>query len=132
MSGLPNSKSEAISASDGSFANRPCNAIRRAIHLEIAADLSSDACLLCIRNFINRRGVPLVIRSDNGTNIVGVEKELHALGIQWKFNTPANPSEGGAWERLVQSVKKSMNAMLKEHAPRFETLQSSMPRQSQY
>ncbi|XP_073831550.1 uncharacterized protein [Musca autumnalis] len=46
------------------------------------------------------------------------------LGIQWKFNTPANPSEGGAWERLVQSVKKSLNAMLREHSPRFETLQS--------
>ncbi|XP_073835298.1 uncharacterized protein isoform X2 [Musca autumnalis] len=112
----------------------------RAIHLEIAADLSSDACLLCIRNFINRRGAPLVIRSDNGTNFVGIEKELNgekgfidnnvmtsslsALGIQWKFNTPANPSEGGAWERLVQSVKKSLNAMLREHSPRFETLQS--------
>ncbi|XP_075164613.1 uncharacterized protein LOC142237137 [Haematobia irritans] len=74
----------------------------RAIHLEIAPDLSSDSCLLCIRNFINRR----------------------ALGIQWKFNTPANPSEGGAWERLVQWVKKALYAMLREHSPRLETLQS--------
>ena len=31
----------------------------RAIHLDIASDLSTDACLICIRNFINRRGVPI-------------------------------------------------------------------------
>ncbi|XP_036340511.1 uncharacterized protein LOC118749837 [Rhagoletis pomonella] len=112
----------------------------RAIHLEVATDLSSDACLICIRNFINRRGVPVVIRSDNGTNFVGIAKELQGvssfldsssltagltpLGIRWKFNTPANPSEGGAWERLVQSVKKALFTMLKEHSPRLETLQS--------
>mgnify|MGYP004582384921 CR=1 FL=1 len=102
--------------------------------------MSSDACLVAIRNFINRRGVPVVIRSDNGTNFVGIPKELQgcinfldinsistglsSLGIQWKFNTPANPSEGGVWERLVQSVKKAMYGILKDHSPRLETLQS--------
>ena len=113
----------------------------RAVHLELVTDLSSDACLVAIRNFVNRRGVPVVIRSDNGTNFVGIPKELQGctnfldnnkvfssglstLGIRWKFNTPANPSEGGVWERLVQSVKKAMYAILKEHAPRLETLQS--------
>ena len=35
----------------------------RAIHLEVASDLSSDACLVCLRNFINRRGVPVQIRT---------------------------------------------------------------------
>ncbi|XP_059216472.1 uncharacterized protein LOC131994137 isoform X3 [Stomoxys calcitrans] len=113
----------------------------RAVHLEISTDLSSDACLLCIRNFINRRGVPVMIRSDNGTNFVGIAKELQgtsnfldindsfrssmtALGIKWVYNTPNNPSEGGVWERLVQSVKKALYAMLKEHAPKLETLQA--------
>ena len=48
----------------------------RAIHLEIASDLSTDACLICIRNFINRRGVPILIRSDNWTNFVRITKEL--------------------------------------------------------
>lgn len=110
----------------------------RAVHLEIACDLSSDACLLCIRNFVNRRGVPIQIRSDNGTNFVGIRKELNGvtdfldnakmidglspLGIEWKFNAPANPSAGGVWERLVQSVKKVLCVILKEHAPRLETL----------
>ncbi|XP_075151975.1 uncharacterized protein LOC142226001 [Haematobia irritans] len=112
----------------------------RAVHLEIATDLSSDACILCIRNFINRRGVPIQIRSDNGTNFVGLTKELSGevgfldhgvmqsklvpLGIKWKFNTPSNPSAGGSWERLVQSVKRSLGVVLKEHAPRIDTLYS--------
>ena len=112
----------------------------RAVHLEIVADLSTDACLVAIRNFINRRGVPVVMRSDNGTNFVGIPKELKGcndfldnndlisglspLGIRWKFNTPSNPSEGGVWERLVQSVKKALYAVLREHSPRLETLHS--------
>lgn len=47
----------------------------RAVHLEVAFDLSTDACILAIRNFINRRGTPLKIRSDNGKNFVGVDQE---------------------------------------------------------
>lgn len=112
----------------------------RAVHLEVATNLSSDSCLLCVRNFINRRGVPTQMRSDNGTNFVGLTKELSReekfidfdkiddalkpLGIKWKFNTPSDPSAGGAWERLVQSVKKALYSILKEHVPRPETLYS--------
>ena len=47
----------------------------RVIHLEISRDLSIDAVILCIRNFINRRGLPVRIRSDRGTNFVGASKE---------------------------------------------------------
>lgn len=43
----------------------------RAVHMEVAEDLSTDACLVCLRNFINLRGVPKRIRSDCGTNFVG-------------------------------------------------------------
>lgn len=51
----------------------------RAVHLEIAADLSSDSCILCIKNFINLRGVPVKIRSDNGTNFVGADNIIYDL-----------------------------------------------------
>ncbi|XP_062704119.1 uncharacterized protein LOC115258504 [Aedes albopictus] len=43
----------------------------RAIHLEVASDLSSDTFLGALKRFISRRGYPVEIRSDNGTNFVG-------------------------------------------------------------
>lgn len=110
----------------------------RAVHLELAADLSADACLLCVRNFANTRGVPQRIQSDNGTNFVGawgemqreptffdeaaMRRGLTKLGIEWHFNCPGNPEAGGAWERLVQSTKRILAVTLKEVAPRVETL----------
>ncbi|XP_017485152.1 PREDICTED: uncharacterized protein LOC108373725 [Rhagoletis zephyria] len=114
----------------------------RAIHLEVAYDLSTDACILAMRNFMNRRGVPRRIRSDNGKNFIGVDNdmrrfsdvfdcqvvhtELTSKGVEWLFNCPANPSEGGVWERMVQCVKRVLRHTMKEVAPREFTLQSLM------
>lgn len=100
----------------------------RAVHLEIARDLSTDTCLMCIRNFMSRRGTPVRIRSDNGTNFVGADRELQkqlkefdqgmiadalaTKNIEWVFNCPLNPHAGGCWERLVRSVKRAMGHAL--------------------
>lgn len=112
----------------------------RALHMEVATDLSTDACLVAIRNFINTRGVPARIRSDCGTNFVGadnelrrtqdfldvaaIQRELATRGIEWIFNCPANPEAGGAWERLVQATKRVLRIILKSTTPRVETLRS--------
>ncbi|XP_036346799.1 uncharacterized protein LOC118756115 [Rhagoletis pomonella] len=110
----------------------------RAVHLELAHDLSTDSCIVAMRNFINRRGVPVRIRSDNGKNFVGadmeakrfsevfdcdrLQSELSQRGVEWIFNSPFNPAEGGAWERLVQCVKRVLRHTLKERSPREHTL----------
>lgn len=112
----------------------------RAVHMEVASDLSTDACLLCIKNFCNIRGVPARIRSDCGTNFVGADNEIRRTadfidesaltrdlgvrGIEWRMNCPANPEAGGAWERLIQSTMRVLAITLKSTAPRVETLRS--------
>ncbi|CAB3250196.1 unnamed protein product [Arctia plantaginis] len=50
----------------------------RAVHLELAASLSSDSAILALRRLIARRGQPAIILSDCGTNFVGANKELRA------------------------------------------------------
>ena len=94
----------------------------RAIHMELAGDLSADSFLLDLRRFISRRSNVKVMRSDNGTNFVGANNELnlrikqldqirlHKFSnhkkIEWIVNPPASPWMGGAWESLVNQLQK--------------------------
>ena len=48
----------------------------RAVHIELAKDLSTDAFILTLCRFLSRRRNVQVIRSNNGTNFVGANKEL--------------------------------------------------------
>ncbi len=102
----------------------------RAVHLEVAYSLDTNSCINCIRRFMCRRGQVLHLRSDNGTNFIGAQRELrNALksldhdtiqstflseGIKWTFNTPAGSHHGGVWERLIRLVKKVLYSTLQQ------------------
>lgn len=106
-----------------------CLAIR-AVHLEVASSLDTDACLNAIRRFLARRGQVREMYSDNGTNFRSadselrksikewntskIEKHLQQKGVQWNFNPPAGSHHGGSWERLIRSVRKILNITVKE------------------
>ena len=51
----------------------------KAVHLELASDLTTDAFIASLRRFISRRGKPSLIWSDNGSNFVGASRELAEL-----------------------------------------------------
>ncbi|CAG5056931.1 unnamed protein product [Parnassius apollo] len=109
----------------------------RAVHLELAASLTPASMIMALRRFIARRGKPAVIYSDNGTNFKAAHKELlqaceecyegmknesFRKYMKWKFIPRGTPHMGGAWERLVRSIKIALTATLKERSPREEVL----------
>ena len=99
------------------------------IHLEIAGDLTTDSFILALHRFIARRGNVKHIRSNNGTNFKGAQKELQDaiaeiiipkvvselvqkhVNFVWTFNPPSSPWMGGAWEALINSVKRTLKAI---------------------
>ncbi|XP_065075705.1 uncharacterized protein LOC135699384 [Ochlerotatus camptorhynchus] len=114
----------------------------RGVHIEIAHSLTTDSCILALRNFIARRGPPLEMISDRGTNFIGASRELRealklvdekklmvefvGLNTKWTFNPPTAPHFGGCWERLIQSVKKTMNDFDPPRLPSDEILRSML------
>jgi len=95
---------------------------------------------MCIRNFFNRRGTPREIFTDNGTNFKASEKviceELPRVvfdevyrsfdTIKWSFNPPSAPHMGGAWERLIGSIKRVLSAICPAMKFTSESLQSAL------
>lgn len=102
----------------------------RAVHLEVSHSLDTSSCINALRPFLSRRGQVSVLRSDNGTNFVGAERELRESlkdlnqskiqesmlkrGVKWIFNTPAASHHGGVWERQIRTVRKVLSALLKQ------------------
>ena len=55
-----------------------------------------------------------------------IESDLAQKKIVWKFNPPRAPHFGGIWERLVQSCKKVMIAILDNRSLTDEVLSTTM------
>ena len=114
----------------------------RAVHIEFAQSLDNESCLARVTRFNARRDYPSTIINDNGTNFVGAANELKAFmnewdkakiesdleqkKIVWKFNPPGAPHFGGIWERLVQSCKKVMIAILDNRSLTDKVLSKTM------
>ena len=104
----------------------------RAVHIEIANSLTADSFINALRRFIARRGKPDHIYSDNGSNFVGAncilresldelnQKSLNQFccqqEIKWTFNPPTASHMGGAWERMIRSVRKILTALTRDQA----------------
>ena len=105
-----------------------CLAIR-ACHLEACPSLTSNSFLNAFRRFLARRRQPRFLRSDIGTIFIGArrylweifndelryskEKVWQANDKQWDFNPPSAPHFGGAWERMIQTGKRTLLILLR-------------------
>lgn len=112
----------------------------RAVHIELISSLSTDAFIMSLTCFIGRRGLPNEIFCDNGTNFRGADNELkrvtdenmqHAITdkfatIKFNFNPPSAPHMGGAWERLIRSIKAGLRHLLNGNVTSEELLRTSL------
>ena len=112
----------------------------RAVHLEVAKSLETDDFILLLMRFLNRRGHVKELRSDNGTNFVGANREIKEAiehiddgkvrsellqhGCKWVFYPPGASHMSGVWERLVKSVKRSLKAIIGKDLINEEVLQT--------
>lgn len=104
----------------------------KAVHIEMVADLTTEAFIAALKRFVARRGKPEVIFCDNATNFVGARRqlsELHQLfraeqfknavvtetakeAIEFKFIPAKSPNFGGLWEAAVKSLKGHMRRVI--------------------
>jgi hypothetical protein len=89
-------------------------------------DLTADSFLAALTRFVSRRGLPKDVFSDCGTNFVGANTKLKRIikefwksktlqnevnhfciqhQVNFHFNPPASPHQGGLWESAVKSMK---------------------------
>ena len=114
----------------------------RTVHIEIVCSLNTDSFIMALQRFISRRGRPVLLRFDNGTNFVWGHAELKAAlkswnkaqideylkqkDIQWKFNAPTASHVGGVWERQIRTIRKLMYSIIREQPCDDESLTTLM------
>ena len=110
--------------------------VSRAVHLETSNSLETDSFIDALQRFICRHGPIKEIRCDNGTHFVGAERELREYikelnqdsirdellhhQICWKCNPPTASHMGGSWERIIQSVRRILVSLFREHDGRLD------------
>lgn len=114
----------------------------KAIHLELASDLTTDTYLACLRRLISRRGLPKEIYSDNASTFKGARNQLVEIynlfssrdhqskvfqftaqkGIDFHFIPSYSPTFGGLWEAAVKSTKYHLRRVVQGHLLTYEQL----------
>ena len=87
-----------------------------------------------------RRGWPIKMLSNNGSNFIGAKKQMKKLvsqldcdqvqrmtsnqGVTWYWNPPSTPHFGGMFEAMIKSSKRAIYAILKDPDITDEELQT--------
>ena len=82
----------------------------RAVHIEVVPSLDTSSCVMGVERFIARRGTLTTIKSDNGTNFVGAQKELLACVESWNKLAPAVFVQKGSSGNSIHQAHRTMVA----------------------
>ncbi|XP_055589611.1 uncharacterized protein LOC129741843 [Uranotaenia lowii] len=122
--------------------------VTKAVHIELAADLSTQAFLATFQRFCGRRSTPSLVMCDNAKNFVGAKRvldEVHQLfvsktfqdsvinyaadrGIDFQFIPARSPNFGGLWESAVKSFKTLLKRTIGSRSLVHEELQTIIVR----
>ena len=111
----------------------------RAVHIEVAPDMTTNSFINAYRRFVSRRGQVRTLRSDCGTNIIGAKNELQAAlsemnndkihatllkddcdWIIFQANVPHASHMGGVWERMIRSIRGVLAGILLQHGDQLD------------
>jgi hypothetical protein len=97
----------------------------RAVHIEAVFGYDTSSFLLALSRFVSLRGWPDTIYSDQGSQLIGAERELKEAwkkidtttvqrnsashGTNWVFGPADSPWYQGAVESLVKSTKRAIH-----------------------
>jgi hypothetical protein len=104
----------------------------RAVHLEPTSGMDTTDVINAISRFVDIRGVPTSITSDNQTSFAKANQDLRDWigsldfkkiiketrnyrdrgGIHWFFNPPLAPHFGGVFEIIVKAAKRALYATI--------------------
>ncbi|XP_065089275.1 uncharacterized protein LOC135710594 [Ochlerotatus camptorhynchus] len=118
--------------------------VTKAVHLELVADLTTQAFLASLRRFSSRRGKPVIIMCDNAKNFVGAKRELEQLrklfisqefqdsvtrdaandNIEFRFIPARSPNFGGLWESAVKSFKTLLKRTIGSRSLLYDEFQT--------
>jgi len=107
----------------------------KAVHLELATDLTTEAFIASFERFLSIRNVPSDVYCDGGTNFAGAKNEMEELHtfindaqhqqkvaqyfagekVEYHFNPPLGPHHGGLWEAAVKSMKYHLKRIMDGH-----------------
>ena len=99
--------------------------LTRAVYINIVTDMTIDQFMVCLKEFIARRGRPNKIYTDNAKTFVAASKKIRKImesekihnylarnNIKWQFNLSKAPWWGGQFERIIGLVKQAMFKVL--------------------
>ena len=109
----------------------------RAVHLEATNGMGTLDFILAFQRFMNVRGIPEKIASDNGPSFVRANKQLGSIfqskrvsnmldqkRIQWSFYTAFSPWMGGFIERLNSILKNVCHKTFRKSILSFDEFRS--------
>ena len=106
----------------------------RAVHLEVSNTMNTDSFIQALRRFICRRGPVRQLRSDQGSNFIGAQRELREAlkemngdkiraellksncdWVEFRMNIPKASHFGGIWERQIRTVRSVLNSLMQKN-----------------